>query len=64
MLKGPSSKAEASKETKRMLQYVELLNDARTMPGERRVLARKGWAGEKNGFFSILPMKEGRTSCS
>jgi hypothetical protein len=44
--KRPSSKAAASEETKRMLQYVELLSDARTTPV---------------GFFSILPMKEGRT---
>jgi hypothetical protein len=44
--KGPSSKAAASEEVKRTLQYVELLSEARTP------LA---------GFFSILPMKEGRT---
>ncbi len=24
------------------------------MPGERRVSARQGWAGEKSDFFSIL----------
>ena len=44
--KSPSSKAAASEEAKRTLRYVELLRDART------TLA---------GFFSILPMKEGRT---
>jgi len=34
--------------------YVEGLNDARTLHGERRVSARRGWAGEKRNFFSIL----------
>ncbi len=34
--------------------YVEGLNDARTPLGTRRVSARLGWAGEKDGFFSIL----------
>ena len=34
--------------------YVEGLNDARTPLGKRRASARRGWAGEKNGFFSIL----------
>jgi len=36
----------------------EPLNDARTMLGERRVAARRGWAGEKSDFFSILLNKE------
>ena len=36
------------------MQYVEPLSDARTNLGERRVLARQGWAGEKGGFFSVL----------
>jgi hypothetical protein len=36
------------------LGYVEGLNDARTLHGKRRVLARRGWAGEKSDFFSIL----------
>ncbi len=36
------------------LGYVEGLNDARTLPGNRRVSARRGRAGEKNDFFSIL----------
>jgi len=36
------------------LGYVEGLNDARTLPGKRRVSARLGWAGEKSNFFSIL----------
>jgi len=35
--------------------YVEDLNDARTTHGKRRVSARLGRAGEKSGFFSILP---------
>jgi hypothetical protein len=34
--------------------HVEDLNDARTMLGKRRVLARRGWVGEKADFFSIL----------
>jgi hypothetical protein len=37
-----------------MLRYVELLSDMRTPLGERRVSARRGWAGEKSDFFSIL----------
>lgn len=28
--------------------------DARTQPGERRVSARRGWAGEKEPFFTNL----------
>ena len=36
------------------LGYVEPLSDARTKPGERRVSARRGRAGEKSDFFSIL----------
>ena len=54
MLKRLSSKAAASEEARRTLRYVESLSDARTKPGERRVLARRGWAGEKSDFFSIL----------
>ena len=34
--------------------YVEDLNDARTMHGNRRVSARQGWEGEKGDFFSAL----------
>jgi hypothetical protein len=37
------------------LGYVEDLSDARTTHGKRRVSARLGRAGEKSGFFSILP---------
>jgi hypothetical protein len=44
-----------------MLRYVEPLRDARTMPGERRVSARRGWAGEKSDFFSILLRLEAET---
>ena len=33
---------------------VEDFDEPRTMPGERRVSARRGWAGEKSGFFRIL----------
>jgi hypothetical protein len=36
------------------LGYVEGLNDTRMKCGERRVLARWGWAGETSVFFSIL----------
>ena len=36
------------------LSYVEPLSDARTKIGERRVLARRGWEGEKRDFFTIL----------
>jgi len=56
MLKKTVSKAAASEDRKRTLQgYVEDLNDARATHGKRRVSARLGWAGEKSGFFSILP---------
>ena len=34
--------------------HVEPLSDARTKPGERRVSARQGRAGEKRAFFNIL----------
>ena len=34
--------------------YVEGLNDARTPLGKRRAPVRRGWAGEKGGFFNIL----------
>jgi hypothetical protein len=36
------------------VSYVELLSEARTPYGKRRVSARRGWAGEKSDFFSIL----------
>ena len=36
------------------LGYVEVLNDARTPHGKRRVSPRRGWAGEKSDFFSVL----------
>ena len=67
--KRPSSKAAASEEARRILfhpptpscqdssitgGYVEPLNDARTLHGKRRVSARRGRAGEKSDFFSIL----------
>ena len=35
-------------------RYVEDLNIARTLPGERDVLTCQGWLDEKSGFFSIL----------
>jgi len=34
--------------------HVEPLSDARTKPGARCVSARRGWAGEKRDFFTIL----------
>ena len=42
--------------------YVEDLNDARMKPGERRVLARWGWAGEKADFFNVLLIGVGNTA--
>ena len=36
------------------LRYVELLSEARTKHGKRRVSACRGRAGEKSDFFSIL----------
>jgi hypothetical protein len=51
----PRPKQAAAREgPKRTWGYVEDLNDARTLHGERRVLARRGRAGEKSDFFSIL----------
>jgi len=40
------------------LGYVEDCNEPRTMHEEKRVSARQGWAGEKRGFFSILPVQD------
>ena len=34
--------------------YVEDAFEPRTKHGKRRVSARRGWAGEKSGFLSIL----------
>src|SRR4029077_17838069 len=34
--------------------YVEDFDEPRTTHGNRRVLARWGWAGDKSDFFSIL----------
>ena len=36
------------------VSYVELLSEARTPYGKRRVSARRGEAGEKSDFFIIL----------
>ena len=49
-----TGKAAASEDEASTSWYVEGLSDARTKPGERRVSARRGWAGEKSDFFSIL----------
>ena len=38
--------------------YVEHFDEPRTKHGEKRVSARRGWAGEKGGFFSILLGRE------
>jgi hypothetical protein len=34
--------------------YVEDFDEPRTLHGKRRVSVRRGWAGEKSDFFSIL----------
>src|SRR5437870_9102195 len=51
-----------------LLLRVEPLSEARTPHGKRRVSARRGRAGEKSDFFSILlhvcgPSGEGAQSC-
>ena len=46
--KSPSSTSDFRK------AFVEPLSDASTMHGTWRVLARRGWAGEKSEFFSLL----------
>ena len=40
--------------SEKLLLSVEPLSDARMPHGKRRVSARRGWAGEKSDFFSIL----------
>ncbi len=46
-----SGKAAASGEPRRtVVKYVEAGREARTKPVARRVLARRGWAGEKGPF--------------
>jgi hypothetical protein len=40
--------------SEKLFLNVEGLNDARTLHGKRRVSARRGRAGEKSDFFSIL----------
>ncbi len=52
-----SGKAVTSEEAKRTLRYVEPLSDARTPDGKRCVSTRRGRAGEKGDFFSILLAK-------
>ena len=42
------------------LRYIKPLSDARTRHGKGRVSARRGWAGEKRDFFSILLCFAGR----
>ena len=37
-----------------LIRYVEDFDEPRTTHGNRRVSARRGWAGEKSDFFSIL----------
>jgi hypothetical protein len=56
--KSPSSDSTSEN----LIRYVEGLNDARTPPAERRVSARRGWAGEKSDCFSILLPIEGLAS--
>ena len=51
----PSSKAATEESTGGVaFGYVEDAFEARTKHGKRRVSARRGWAGEKSDFFSIL----------
>ena len=40
--------------SEKLLLNVEPLSGARTTHGKWRVSARRGWAGEKSDFFSIL----------
>lgn len=40
-------------------RYVEDFDEPKTKPGKRRVSARRGWAGEKSGCFSILLTAKG-----
>jgi hypothetical protein len=49
-----SSKTAANEEARHTLRCVEPLSEARTTHGKRRVPARRGRAGEKSDFFSIL----------
>ena len=51
---GERKSPSCASDLREFLQYVEGLNDARTMHGKRRVSARRGWAGEKGDFFSTL----------
>ena len=37
-----------------LIRYVEDFDEPRTKHGKRRASARRGWAGEKGDFFSIL----------
>jgi hypothetical protein len=39
--------------SEKLLLTVEGLSDARTLPGKKRVSARRGWVGEMSDFFSI-----------
>ena len=41
-------------------RYVEDFDELRTKHGKRSVSARRGWAGEKGDFFSILLVREFR----
>jgi hypothetical protein len=50
----PSKAASESKLEAYPLGYVEDFDEPRTTRGKERVSARRGWAGEESGFFSIL----------
>jgi hypothetical protein len=53
--KRPPSKAAGESKPEACPQgYVEDFDEPRTKHGKRRVLARRGRAGEKSDFFSIL----------
>jgi len=56
--KRPSSQTAVSEEPRHTLRYVEPLSETKTPYGKRRAPARRGRAGEKNDFFSILLEKE------
>jgi hypothetical protein len=47
----------------KLLLNVEGLNDARMLPGKKRVSARRGWADETSDFFSILLEVWGILAC-
>ena len=51
---GERKSSSGTSDLRESVRYVEPLSDARTSHGKGRVSARRGRAGEKNDFFSIL----------